>query len=631
MMNDAHTTPGDLLSWIRQHFRVAEEHGPELVVHCPFHSDSTPSAGVNVERRAFNCFRCGDSVPGKLTEVAARLGWPAPPFPGGNGRPEETEYPYRNAEGKVVAVKRRYYRDGRKAFAWYDASGGKTLRGKGIVLPLYRLPELLGALGRGEVVAVCEGEKNADDLARLGIPATTCPGGAGKWRPADSETFPAGASVLVFYDADLPGVKHRDQVCSALVERGCAVKVVELGYQVTEDHGRDVSDWIAAADPFTCESDFLALLKGAKAWSAEGPAEAKGKSELAPGLVYRLASEIEPVPIRWLWKDRIPLGKLALIVGDGGLGKTTVAHNLVARTTARAPWPDGEENTEPGSAVILNAEDDPADTTVPRLVAAGAVCERVVLVDGVRRRDESGKLKAGYFNLDTDLGALEERIRELGDCKVVVLDPLSAYLGGRVNAWREDDVRRVLGPVAAMAARHGVAVLGIMHPNKSTTATVLHRISGSAAFGNSARMVWMVAPDPTDETEQRKLFLPSKANIVAPGIGGLAFKTVQDSKGQPVVEWERGVVSMDVSTAMSNDPGELPGACAEAAKWLRDFLAEGEQNSTDVYKAGKGAGHAERTLRRAQRALGIKPRKSEGGWRWALPGAPEGGGDEIDF
>jgi putative DNA primase/helicase len=338
-----------------------------------------------------------------------------------------------------------------------------------------------------------------------------------------------------------------------------------------------------------------------------------------PGIVFRRLSDIQPEPVRFLWPDRIAMGKLSLVVGDPGLGKSLLTLDLAARVTTGRAWPDGAPNGSTGTVILLNAEDDAADTIRPRLDAAGADVSRVHVLDAVRIRDGEGHTSLRSFSLAVDLASLAERMDSIGDCRLIVIDPISAYLDG-IDSHINTEVRGLLGPVASLAARAGVSVIAVSHLNKGVGSAV-YRTSGSIAFVAAARAVWAVGKDSGDETGQRRLFLPVKNNL-GPDTGGLAYTIT--SGAVPVMAWGEAVRA-DASDVLSGD-GADPGERVEAATFLEDFLHDGPRGAQDVLRAARAAGIAERTLKRAKHGLGVHSTKGQSGWSWSLPvqGCQEG-------
>lgn len=343
----------------------------------------------------------------------------------------------------------------------------------------------------------------------------------------------------------------------------------------------------------------------------EGSPSPKG---LARAQVVRL-SEVEPQEVEWLWAGRVPRGKLTLIVGDPDTGKSFLSLDLIARLTVGRPWPDGEP-APLGNAILLTAEDGLADTVRPRLDRLGGDPARVwvleAIVQGTTQRP---------FNLGADLEALEREIAKTGAC-VVVIDPLSAYLG-KADSWKDAEVRGLLGPLAALAERTGVAVAGILHLTKDDQRRAIHRALGSVAFTAAARAVFVVAKDREDE--DRRLFVPVKLNL-ARHPPALAFRITEAG-----LEWEGSPVEgVDADNVLAR-PGS-PDDRAErrdAEEFLREVLKDGEAPSTEVFAAARANGIASRTLKRAKARLGARSRHEgqpgEGGrWFWWLPEPSKG-------
>src|SRR5262249_8218950 len=215
-------------------------------------------------------------------------------------------------------------------------------------------------------------------------------------------------------------------------------------------------------------------------------------------------SDVTPQPVRWLWRGRIRIGKLTVLDGDSGLGKSLLSTDLAARISKARLMPDNTANDlrDPAGVVILSAEDDPSDTICPRLKATGADLSRIVLLAGLRDSDS--------VRLPTlaDLEAIRHAIT-LVNAKLVIIDPLMAYLPGRVDSHRDQDIRSSLAPLAALAAETGVAVLVIRHLNKTEGKNALYRGGGSIGIIGAARSGLLVAQDPEDE--ERRILAVTKS------------------------------------------------------------------------------------------------------------------------
>jgi len=323
-------------------------------------------------------------------------------------------------------------------------------------------------------------------------------------------------------------------------------------------------------------------------------------------LVAKPYADIQPEPVQWLWPERIALGKLSLLVGQPGLGKTFLACDLAARVSRGTAFPDSSLPPA-GEAAIVTAEDGAADTLRPRLDAAGADVGRVQHIEHIRADDG----KEMFLSLSDHLPQVDDWLAIHPEAKLLVVDPISAFLGD-VDSHRNAEVRSVLGPVAKLAEKHNVAIVGVTHLSKKD-AKAINRVIGSIAFVAAARAAWLVAPDPDDESGERRLFLQVKNNLGK--ASGLAF-AITDGR----VVWEEGPVL--VSADEIEDDGE-GSPRAEAKAWLQELLTDGPVPAASVWKRAKADGIAERTLKRAKKEQGIISDKQGEHWAWRLP--EEGG------
>jgi putative DNA primase/helicase len=334
----------------------------------------------------------------------------------------------------------------------------------------------------------------------------------------------------------------------------------------------------------------------------------------APSAITRSFSEIKPETLKWLWPGRIPLGKLTLIVGDPGLGKSLVITDVAARVSRGVSFPDGEA-CELGAAIMASAEDDPADTIRPRLDNAGADVARVHALEGMRVTLSDNSTAERTFDLETGIAVLEDAIARIHGVRLITVDPISAYLG-HVNCHINAEVRGLLSPLAALAAKYMVAVVGVTHLRKSS-GTAVHRAIDSIAFTAAARAVWAVASDPSDL--DRRLLLQVKQNL-GPNIGGLAFRVLTQN-GQPRINWESGAVSMDANEVLTVEDREDRSERKEAEQWLCEYLTGGPLGAREVIRAANEFGLAKTTLWRAANSIGVVKHKMGGrgaGWEWSL-------------
>ena len=293
----------------------------------------------------------------------------------------ECSYDYLTADGAPYMRANRYRnpKDFRQLH-WTGANYDWGAAPEGPKIP-YRLPEVLAAVH--DTVFVVEGEKDADNLAKHDLVATTNIGGAGNWH-ADMNKHFAGKKVFILPDNDDVGAKHAADVARHLCGVADSVRIVNLPGL---PYKGDVSDWLAnGGDP----NGLVDLCEASPVWTADTNTSIDTGPKQDCGLISVRASDVEMRALDWLWPDRFAYGKLGLLVGLPDEGKGQILADIAARITTGASWPFNEGVARKGKVVILTAEDDPADTVVPRLKAAGADLDMVEIVlmvkDGARQR-----------------------------------------------------------------------------------------------------------------------------------------------------------------------------------------------------------------------------------------------------
>jgi putative DNA primase/helicase len=342
-------------------------------------------------------------------------------------------------------------------------------------------------------------------------------------------------------------------------------------------------------------------------------------------------ADIHPEPVRWLWPDRIAR-KLVLFTGLPDCGKTTAAIDIVARVTTGREWPDGSGRAPHGSVIFMTAEDGLADTIRPRADAAGADVSRVHCLDAVS--DEHGR--PGTFDLTQDLALLAEKVREVGDVALVVIDPISAYMGsgGKVDTHKAADVRAVLSPLKDFSDKHGVAVLGLTHPPKSI-GKAMDAVVGSQGFVAAARAAWMFVRETDDDGNEtgRTLMLPVKNNLSKERNNGLAYQILTAANGWGFTAWDAEPVTISADKALAPDGGGRRASMTDdAAKFLEELLKDGsvtvaraeeEARAAGLLGAGQDFGQS-KPFRRARERLRIETHRlsgadaAEGSTGWVL-------------
>jgi hypothetical protein len=332
----------------------------------------------------------------------------------------------------------------------------------------------------------------------------------------------------------------------------------------------------------------------------------RGKATAGPKLLMRKLTNIPREELEWLWPGKIPLGKFTMFSGDPGLGKSFVTLDIATQLSRGWGFPGSNDYGITGSTIIFNAEDDAADTIRPRMEAMSADLDRIIIMDAVK---DAGKEK--HFNLATDLDTLEAALRKTPDVRLLIFDPVSAYMG-KTNSHNNSDVRAVLSPFTKMIAKYRVAVIGISHHNKNAKGKAVCKSNGSIAFNAAARAVWTVQKDP--ENPDRRLFLPVKANLTKEQTGH-AYK-INNGK----VEWESEPVQLTADEALAAGAAPHEHKSEVAAKWLKQQLQNGPVPVSELKEECKKAGLSWTTVERAKDAVGVEPEKTgfNGHWEWKL-------------
>ena len=366
--------------------------------------------------------------------------------------------------------------------------------------------------------------------------------------------------------------------------------------------------------------------------------------KLKPALTARPASQVVPQSVAWLWPGRLALGKLAMLDADPGMGKSILTLELCARLSAGRPFPDGSPVPGPCSSLLLNAEDSDHDTVLPRLRALGADLDRVFLQP--REDPDTGM----PLRIPTQVGVLAQNIARTG-ARLVVIDPVVAFLAPSVNNSNDQSVRQALYPLARLAEARQCAILMVRHLTKRGGTTSLYRGGGSIGFVGACRSVWLLARDLEDP--QRRVLAQVKNNL-APPQPSLAFSLPEapaTSTGESNTDLSRVVPAPYLPTGLvwhgtsrwsadellggALSSAGLTGELVRAKDCLTAMLENGPRTTRDLWKQAQAQGISDRTLHRAKEKMPVRVRRVwEGGqflsyWSLVKPGdeAPAEPGD----
>lgn len=638
---------------------------------CPVHDDHNPSLSINegddgkalVTCMARNC---------DFADIAAALGLTKQDFfpdnaalPSSqvnqNSKPQarpKRKSPVKTFPTSKAAIEALEAQHGKKSAGWtyrdsawnvvgcvvrWDKPGGKEIRPiastrDGWIIgampeprPLYQLKDVLQS-ERSAVVFVVEGEKAADAANALGLLATTSAGGCKAASKSDWTPL-AGRSVVIIPDNDEPGRKYAQQVAGIVtkLDPPATVRIINLADDWPElpDAG-DIADWYDghdAVEPETLRARLDGLIEQTEEWKPTNGTQGDVPSKsLTRSVVLQSFADVVPQQLRWLWPGRLPLGMLSLVSGNPAVGKSFLMADMIARVTRGLPWPDAGESNElkpPGDVILINAEDAVSACQRPRLDAAGADASRVHRIEAIEQRTAAATVERRPFNIIHAAGDLRDAAKQLPNLRLIVLDPLAAFLAG-VRSNDQGEIRNALSPLVELAEELDVAIVFVHHNRKGTGSHSSERLSGSLQIGATMRQVWEVFADPEDK--DRRLFVAGK-NSNARERGGLAFRIVdstikQSEAGEFVgrVEWDANPLNLSADDiafqsldSESRDPWPVD--------WLRDFLMNGARLARDVHHAAKQEGLTEKQLRTARKRLGIKPTKTGfiGGWGWPVP------------
>lgn len=346
---------------------------------------------------------------------------------------------------------------------------------------------------------------------------------------------------------------------------------------------------------------------------------------------------IRPAPIDWLWDGWLAAGKLHILAGAPGTGKTTLALALAAALTTRGYWPDGSRVRTVGNVLIWSGEDDPTDTLAPRLLACGADMRRVHFVGSVRDGDDHRP-----FDPASHMPELSDAATRVGNVRLLICDPVVSAVTG--DSHKNTEVRRALQPLVDLGHEINAAILGISHFSKGSQGRdPTERVAGSLAFGALARVVLAAAKvqDGDEENAGRRILARTKSNI-GPDDGGHYYDLDQIELHQFPGVWASRVLwgeeiegsAREILAAADAAPASHGTEQVDAKQFLMDLLALGPVPTKAIRADADGAGYSWATIRRAQKAIGVEAIKDgfgKGGqWMWRLPDATKALKDTKD-
>ena len=332
------------------------------------------------------------------------------------------------------------------------------------------------------------------------------------------------------------------------------------------------------------------------------------------------ASDVEIRPIKWLWSGVMALGKLIILSGEPGLGKSQVSLFVASIVSKGGYWPVTNEKTESGNVLILSAEDGAQDTIIPRLEALGANLDNIHIICAVPI--ENGKERS--FDLTLDVEKLQKSSERISNVNLIIVDPISAYLG-KTDSHRNSDVRSALTPVSDFAEASGACLLCVTHLNKGGQGTsAMNRVTGSIAFVAASRASYVVTKDPDDA--DMRLMLPLKNNL-AKDTHGFAYRIEEKDIHKnnelirtSIVTWEPKIINLTAEEVLGVQ------SSSSNRKKAEDFLIQELGGGVAIpckqlYQKAEDQGISKKVLWSASKRLSVKVDKGgfKEGWLWQLP------------
>jgi len=536
----------------------------------------------------------------------------------GKVRPLKTEglfIPVRLPDGRIYSIQVRTALPGKK-YQWFSHRHSESGSGQPVHCPVSA-----GRMRPWGRLRVTEGPLKADVTQALDPSvATIAVASVGAWKevmPSVLSTRPA--EVLLAFDSDW---HSKPQVRQQLADFWTALEKSGVT-PVLEEWDESVAKGI---------DDLLILGQRPKASTGQQTQEYVRPSveDLYPDdgsdEVVRMG-DLNAEAINWLWHGWLPTEEVVLLDGDPGLGKSQLVCRLIASITNEVPLPGGEI-LPPSNVLVLSAEDHPTKVFLPRLIAAGADPNRVLLWKRVREQTKAGVSYSRMPKFPADEGRLLARVKRQ-NVRMVVVDPLYSYVDGNKNVYHDTESRSIMNSLAHVAEESGSSILVIRHLNKAVGQKALYRGSGNIGVVATVRVAWLIGRHPSLAPNERAL-VQFKQNLSTQQDGHvLAIKPF--GVNTSMIDFDRGTkLTADELTTPAPPSRETADGPPSPEAFLADLLKVGPVESKEVYSKGRRAGFSEDKLQRAAQRIGIKPKKEGKKWYWSTTGKEERHDDSDD-
>lgn len=556
--------------------------GKQYTALCPAHSDNKQSLSVSVGDNGKILLNCHTGCTAK--EIVNAMGltmqdlFTEPPRKTREKNTVIATYNYTDKDGNLLNTKTRW---SDKSFSWSHKENGKWKKGHKGEAVLYNLP----AVASSKRIYVVEGEKDVETLKACQKVAVCSAHGAGtgKWLPQYTEAL-KGKEIVIIQDNDDKGKEFARETANALIDVAESVKVIDLTqeWDTLKEHG-DISDVFEMQEA----KDVLTKLEALETVTPLYEKKEKIHKQEITCLV-----NVEELEVKWLWYPYIPLGKITLLQADPGTGKTFLCLSLAA-TVSKGGHFYGEylkTYKHPANVIYQTAEDGLSDTIKPRLRAMNPDFSKI-------------------FVINEDMESLtlsDERIEEafkVCNPKLLIIDPLQAYLGADIDMHRANAVRPVLSRIAILAEKYECAVIFIMHMSKMSQSKALYRGLGSIDIPAVARSVLVLGIHPEDET--KRIMCHEKSSLAKHG-KSIIFHIDFDNGGVVFDEF-CDIKANDILNPQLIKRGKPRHTLDETMEMLGELLGvEGSAKLKDIQSWQRANGVSEKTLYRAKSELALQ-------------------------
>ncbi len=613
----------ELLNVINR-LRNVKQNSNGWMAQCPAHDDKHNSLSVCEGKEKPFVLKCFAGC--SFDSICAALNIEARELSANNSNTNQNGHGSRKSQAQKRIVDVYHYKDESSTLLYQNVrfepkdfqqrtptgQGGFDYSLNGVRRVPYRLPELIAALKENPsaTIFLCEGEKDCDNIRAQGFTASSLK----NWREDFNEII-KGANVVILQDHDVSGVTQADKAAQIVHSVASSLKIVDLHQNepLPEKHGKDVSNWLSVGNS---TDDLLSIVEASPLWKPNQNTSETKKDETALRVVC--LAEVQPEQVSWLWHPYIPIGKLTLLDGEEGIGKSWLLCAIAGRISQGECMPFSDEAIKGKVLLLSGSEDGLGDTIRPRLDLVGADCTKIFAVDEPFIFDEKGLIK------------LSSLIAEL-EPSLVIIDPLFDYVTARTDINTDNQSRAITKPLREIAERFKCAIVAVRHIGKAKGNGEARAAGlGGIGFRAAGRSSLLVGCDPQDRTKRAMVL--TKSNLADVTTAKAVGFTIES--GQFLWLKESTLTAERILSKLENEDEREEQN--EAVAFLREVLRDGKKLAQDIKREGDKLGLSEKRLRTARSRLNVQIEREGFGQGsksyWSLPSilAHENTIDAID-